>query len=161
MRGIAFLVVFLLFLSPNYGVFGQEVTEPIALTEEDWTKFATVEVMTADFLAKKTKELKTWVRSNQDLGGGARFNEIKGAWGNLEKETSISITVEEKAAYKAYLDQQASLQKEVIAYQVELIRDEKLLGTDLYQQIATLVQEDPTLKEKLDQEIRRLKKKKR
>lgn len=160
-RRIVLWVVLLLSMLPVAEVFSQEVIEPVELTEADWTKFATVEVMTADFVAKKTKELKAWVRSKQDLGGGARFNEIKAAWGTIEKETAISITVEEKAAYKACLEQQASLQKEVIAYQVELIRDEKLLGVELYQRIAALVQEDPTLKEKLDQEVSRLKKKKR
>jgi hypothetical protein len=161
LRGMFFWMVLLLFLLPVAGVFAQEEIEPVPLTDTDWTKFATVEVMTSDFLAKKTKELKTWVRSKQDLGGGARFNEIKGAWGNVGKETSISITVEEKVAYKAFLDQQAILQKEVIAYQVDLIRDDKLLGLELYERIAALVEEDPMLKEKLDQEIRRLKKKKR
>lgn len=154
-------VVLLFTILPVAKVFSQEVLESVELTEADWTKFATVEVMTADFVAKKTKELKAWVRSKQDLGGGARFNEIKAVWGDVEKETLISITTEEKVAYRACLEQQASLQKEVLAYQVDLIRDEKLLGVELYQRITLLVQEDPTLKEKLDQEISRLKKKKR
>lgn len=154
-------LVLLLTMLPVAEIFSQEVLEPVELTEADWTKFATVEVMTANFVAKKTKELKAWVRSKQDLGGGARFNEIKAAWGKVEKETSISITSEEKVAYRACLEYQASLQKEVLAFQVDLIRDEKLLGTELYQRIAALVAEDPTLKEKLDQEVSRIKKKKR
>lgn len=157
-RGIVFWVVLLLAVLPITEIFAQEIMEPVELTEADWTKFATVEVMTADFVAKKTKELKTWVRSKQELGGGARFNEIKAVWGDVEKETLINITTEEKIAYRAFLEQQASLQKEVLAYQVDLIRDEKLLGTELYQRIAGLIADDPTLKEKLDQEISRLKK---
>ncbi len=161
LRGMFFWMVLLLFLLPVAGVFGQEEIEPEPLTDADWTKFATVEVMTSDFLAKKTKELKTWVRSKQDLGGGARFNEIKGAWGNAVKEGSIGLSETERKAYTECLDYQASLQKEVIAYQVDLIRDDKLLGLELYERIAALVAEDPMLKEKLDQEIRRLKKKKR
>jgi hypothetical protein len=151
----------MLFLLPVFALFAQEVTEPVELTEADWTKFATVEVMTAELLAKKTKELKTWVRNKEGLGGGARFNEIKAVWGNVEKEASINLTEVERTAYKECLVQQASLQREVIAYQADLIRDEKLLGMTLYLQIATLVEEDPTQKEKLDQEIRRLKKKKK
>lgn len=150
-----------LFLLPVFGAFSQEVAEPIELTEADWTKFATVEVMTAEVLAKKTKELKTWVRNKEGLGGGARFNEIKAVWGNAEKEGSINLTEVERKAYKDCLNYQASLQAEVIAYQADLIRDEKLLGMTLYLQIATLIEEDPTQKEKLDQEIRRLKKKKK
>ena len=161
MRGMIFWVVLLLFLVPVAGVFAQEEIEPEPLTDADWTKFATVEVMTSAMVSKKTKELKTWVRNKEGLGGGARFNEIKAVWGNAAKEGSIGLTEVERKAYTECLDYQSSLQKEVIAYQVELIQDEKLLGTELYERIATLVDEDPMLKEKLDQEIRRLKKKKR
>jgi hypothetical protein len=158
---MVFWAVLLLTVLPITEIFAQEIMEPVELTEADWTKFATVEVMTADFVAKKTKELKTWVRSKQELGGGARFNEIKAVWGDVEKETLINITTEEKIAYRAFLEQQASLQKAVLTYQVDLIRDEKLLGTELYQRIAVLIADDPTLKEKLDQEISRLKKKRK
>lgn len=153
--------VLLLTMLPVAEVFSQEVIELVELTEADWTKFATVEVMTAEMVAKKTKELKSWVRNKEGLGGGSRFNEIKAVWGNAEKEGSIGLSEVERSAYMACLDYQASLQKEIIAHQAELIRDEKLLGVELYQRIALLVQEDPTLKEKLDQEISRLKKKKR
>jgi hypothetical protein len=161
LRGMFFWMVLLLFLLPVAGVFAQEEIEPVPLTDADWTKFATVEVMTSAMVSKKTKELKTWVRNKEGLGGGARFNEIKAVWGNAAKEGSIGLTEVERKAYTECLDYQSSLQKEVIAYQVELIQDEKLLGTELYERIATLVDEDPMLKEKLDQEIRRLKKKKR
>ncbi len=158
---MAFLVVILLFLFPVSGLLAQEVTEPVALTDADWTKFATVEVMTSALVTKKSKELKSWVRNKEGLGGGARFNEIKAVWGNKVKEGSIGLTDIERKAYAECLDYQASLQKEIIAYQVDLIQDEKLLGLELYDRIAELVAEDPMLKEKLDQEIRRLKKKKR
>jgi hypothetical protein len=157
---VAFWVVLLLFLLPVSGVFAQEELQPIELTEADWTKFATVEVMTSAMVAKKTKELKTWVRNKEGLGGGARFNEIKAVWGNGEKEGSIGLSDTERIAYTECLDYQASLQKEIVAYQVDLIGDEKVLGLKLYERIAALVAEDPMLKEKLDQEIRRLKKKK-
>lgn len=159
-HGVAFWVVFLLLLLPVFGVFAQEESLAIELTEADWTKFATVEVMTSAMVAKKTKELKSWVRNKEGLGGGARFNEIKAVWGNGEKEGSIGLSDTERIAYTKCLDYQASLQKEIIAYQVGLIRDEKVLGLELYERIASLVAEDPMLKEKLDEEIRRLKKKK-
>jgi len=48
----------------------------------------------------------------------------------------------------------------VIAYQAELIRDEKLLGVALFEQISKAIQDNPSLKEKLLQEVARLKKKK-
>ena len=161
MHTIVLCVVLLFTILPVAEVFSQEVLEPVELTEADWTKFATVEVMTSAMVAKKTKELKSWVRNKEGLGGGARFNEIKAVWGNGEKEGSIGLTDIERKAYRECLDYQATLQKEVIAYQVDLIQDEKLLGLELYERIAELVAEDPMLKEKLDQEIRRLKKKKR
>jgi hypothetical protein len=48
----------------------------------------------------------------------------------------------------------------VVVFQAELIRDEKLLGLKLFEQISKAIQHNPSLKEKLVQEVALLKKKK-
>jgi hypothetical protein len=70
------------------------------------------------------------------------------------------LTEKERAAYQEALDFQNSMQQKVVAYQADLIRDEKLLGLKLFEQISKSIQENPSLKEKLVQEVARLKKKK-
>jgi hypothetical protein len=52
------------------------------------------------------------------------------------------------------------MQQQVIAFQADLIRDEKLLGLKLFEEISKAIQDNPSLKEKLVQEVARLKKKK-
>jgi hypothetical protein len=47
----------------------------------------------------------------------------------------------------------------VVTYQAELIRDEKVLGLELYEHLSKAIRDDPSLKEKLVQEVARLKKK--
>ena len=46
-----------------------------------------------------------------------------------------------------------------MAYQAELIRDEKVLGLELFEQLSKIIRDDPSQKEKLVQEVARLKKK--
>jgi hypothetical protein len=111
-------------------------------------------------MAEKTQELKEWITAKEGLGGGARYNQIKGAWGNAKKELAIVLTEKERAAYQEALAYQNSMQQKVVAYQADLIRDEKLLGLKLFEQISKSIQENPSLKEKLVQEVARLKKKK-
>jgi hypothetical protein len=152
-------VFILLFICSNQLLFSQEVKPEIVLTDADWTKYAQVEVLTAAFLTQKEGELKTWVKAKQELGGGARFNQIKGAWGNSKKEVGIELTEKEKSAYQEYLAFQDSMQKMVVSYQAELIRDEKVLGLELYEHLSKAIRDDPSLKEKLVQEVARLKKK--
>jgi len=50
------------------------------------------------------------------------------------------------------------LQKLVVAYQAELIRDEKVLGLELFEQLSKIIRDDPSQKEKLVQEVARFKK---
>ena len=90
MLRIVLCVVLLLTILPVAEGFSQEVLEPVELTEADWTKFATVEVMTSIMVAKKTKELKSWVRNKEGLGGGARFNEIE-SYQALKSASPITI----------------------------------------------------------------------
>jgi hypothetical protein len=130
------------------------------LTDADWSKYAQIEVMTSKFMAEKTQELKEWITAKEGLGGGARYNQIKGAWGNAKKELAIVLTEKERAAYQEALAYQNSMQQKVVAYQADLIRDEKLLGLKLFEQISKAIQDNPSLKEKLVQEVARLKKKK-
>jgi hypothetical protein len=116
--------------------------------------------MTSKFMAEKTQELKDWISAKEGLGGGARYNQIKGAWGNAKKELAIALTDKERAAYQEALAFQKSMQQKVIAFQADLIRDEKLLGLKLFEEISKAIQDNPSLKEKLVQEVARLKKKK-
>jgi len=116
-------------------------------------------VLTAAFLTQKEGELKTWVKDKVELGGGARFNQIKSVWGNSKKEVGIALTEKERAAFQEYLSVQGSFQKMVVTYQAELIRDEKVLGLELYEHLSKAIRDDPSLKEKLVQEVARLKKK--
>ena len=152
------LLIFL-FLCSRQLVFSQDVKPEIVLTDADWTKYAQVEVLTSTFLTQKEEELKIWVKAKQELGGGARFNQIKGVWGNAKKETGIELTEKERAAYREYLSVQDSLQKMVVTYQAGLIRDEKILGLELFEHISKAIRDNPSLKEKLVQEVARLKKK--
>ncbi len=154
-----FSLLFLIFICARQLVIAQEVKPEIVLTDADWTKYAQVEVLTSAFLTQKEEELKIWVKAKEELGGGARFNQIKSVWGNAKKETDIGLNDKERAAYKEYLTFQDSLQKMVVAYQVELIRDEKILGLELFEHVSKVIRDDPSLKEKLVQEVARLKKK--
>ena len=156
---IRLTLLFLLFLCSGQLLFSQEVKPEIVLTEADWKKYAQLEVLTSTFLSQKEEELKTWVKAKEELGGGARFNQIKSVWGNAKKETGIELTEKERLAYQEYLTFQDSLQKLVVAYQAELIRDEKVLGLELFEQLSKIIRDDPSQKEKLVQEVARLKKK--
>jgi hypothetical protein len=153
-------LVGLLFWSVAQEVVAQVDTTQVVLTDADWSKYAQIEVMTSKFMAEKTQELKEWITAKEGLGGGARYNQIKGAWGNAKKELAIVLTEKERAAYQEALDFQNSMQQKVVAYQADLIRDEKLLGLKLFEQISKAIQDNPSLKEKLVQEVARLKKKK-
>ncbi len=155
-----FFLVGLLFWSVAQEVVAQVDTTQVVLTDADWSKYAQIEVMTSKFMAEKTQELKEWITAKEGLGGGARYNQIKGAWGNAKKELAIVLTEKERAAYQEALAYQNSMQQKVVAYQADLIRDEKLLGLKLFEQISKAIQDNPSLKEKLVQEVARLKKKK-
>ncbi|MDA0315642.1 MAG: hypothetical protein O2829_05165 [Bacteroidetes bacterium] len=157
---IRIFLVALLFWCSAQMVVAQEDSTEVALTDADWTKYAQIEVLTSKFLSEKTKELKKWISEKEELGGGARYNQIKGVWGNVKKEIAIGLTEKEREAYQEVLAFQNSIQKMIITYQADLIRDEKLLGLKLFEQISKAIQDNPSLKEKLVQEVAQLKKKK-
>ena len=137
--------------------YAQETASEEVVTDEDLKKFATVEVMTAEFVAKKTEELKNMILNNEVIDGGARYNEIKAAWGDAAKEAEINLTDAERAAYKAIKDFQDSLQQSVVDYKTELIKDDTVLGVSIYNKVNGAVKEDPALKEKLDNLVAEMK----
>ncbi|TDQ18783.1 hypothetical protein DFQ04_0591 [Algoriphagus boseongensis] len=137
--------------------FAQEAASEDVISEEDLEKFAKVEVMTSQFVEAKTEELKNMIINNEVIDGGARYNEIKAAWGDEAKEAEIKLTDEERAAYKAIKDFQDSLQQSVVDYKTELIKNDEILGVSIYNKVNGAIKEDPTMKEKLDQKIAELK----
>lgn len=129
--------------------FAQTAAEDV-VSEEELTKFANVEVMTSNYVQTKTEELRNMILNNEVIDGGARYNEIKAAWGDEEKLAEAEVTDEEKAAYQAVKDFQDSLQESVKEYKTELIMDEEVLGAGTYNKVNGAIKEDPALKEKLD-----------
>lgn len=152
-----FWMFLFLFGGLSLAAFSQEAAVEEEVTDEDLKKFATVEVMTSEFVDKKTEELKDMILNNEVIEGGARYNEIKAAWGDAAKEAEIKLTDEERAAYKAIQDFQDSLQKSVVDYKTELIKDENVLGVSTYNKVNGAIKEDPAMKEKLDQMVTELK----
>ncbi len=146
-----------LFGGLSLGVFAQETTVEEGVTDEDLKKYATVEVMTSEFVQKKTAELKSMILENEVIKGGARYNEIKAAWGDEAKLTAANVTPEEKAAYQVILDFQSGLQQSVVDYKTELIKNDSILGVSTYNKVNGAIKEDPALKEKMDQLVTELK----
>lgn len=155
-----FWMFLVLFAGISLVSFAQEEVAQNEVTDEDLKKFATVEVMTVEYVEKKTEELKNMILNNEVIAGGARYNEIKAAWGNAAKEEEIKLTDEEKTAYKAIKDFQDSLQQSVVNYKTELIKNDEVLGVSIYNKVNTAIKANPVLKEKLDQMILSLKEKK-
>lgn len=155
-----FWMFLVLFAGISLVSFAQEEVAQNEVTDEDLKKFATVEVMTVEYVEKKTEELKNMILNNEVIAGGARYNEIKAAWGNAAKEEEIKLIDEEKTAYKAIKDFQDSLQQSVVNYKTELIKNDEVLGVSIYNKVNTAIKANPVLKEKLDQMILSLKEKK-
>jgi hypothetical protein len=140
-------------------VIAQEVEITEIITEEELVKFAKMELLTLKFAESKNVELKKVISNNAAFGGGARYNQIKSAWGNMSKMETISLTPEEKTAYLETLDLKDSLKTLVLDYKVGLIRKEPVLGVSGYEKISKAINEDPTMKERLDTIIKNLKEK--
>jgi hypothetical protein len=151
------LMFWVLFVGLRLIGIAQEVIVEEMITDDDLKKFAKVEAMTAEFLLEKTDELKKMILANEEIKGGARFNEIKAAWGDDSKMAKAQVSAMEITAYEQILNFQGSLQKAVLDYKTELIKDDKVLGIVLYNKVNSAVEEDPALKEKLDQLIQDLK----
>lgn len=120
------------------------------VTDEELAKFANVEVMTSNYVDSKTEELRNMILNNENIAGGARYNEIKAAWGDEAKMIEAKITDAEKTAYEKVQDFQNSLQESVKEYKTELIMDDTILGAGTYNKVNGAIKEDPALKERLD-----------
>ncbi len=147
MKKVLLFGAFFAFLGMS--AFAQETAEE-GVTQEDLTKFANVEVLTAVFVENKTEELKNMILKNEVIEGGARYNEIKAAWGDDAKLTEANVSDEEKAAFQKIQDFQGSLQKGAIEYKTELIKNDSILGVSIYNKVNEARKADPSVKEKLD-----------
>lgn len=136
--------------------FAQEAEENV-VTDEDLAKYANVEVMTSNYVVAKTEELRGMILENDVIDGGARYNEIKAAWGDEAKMAEAEVTDEEKAAYQEIEDFQNSLQDGVKDYKTELIMDEEILGAGTYNKVLAAIKADPAVKEKIDTMIAEMK----
>ncbi len=121
-----------------------------AVTDEELAKFANVEVMTSNYVDEKTEVLRNMILNNEKIDGGARYNEIKAAWGDEAKMAEAKVTEEEKAAFQAVQDFQDSLQESVKEYKTALIMDDAILGAGTYNKVNGAIKDDPALKAKLD-----------
>lgn len=146
-----------LFAFIGLSAYAQDVVVQEAVTEEEMTKFAKVEVMTSDFVEGKNKELVDMITNNAVLGGGARYNEIKAAWGDEAKMTAINVTPEEKVAYQGILDFMTSMKQVVVEFKTGLIKNDSILGIATYNKVNKAIKEDPAAKEKMDSLINVLK----
>ncbi|UJP64302.1 hypothetical protein [Mongoliitalea daihaiensis] len=149
-----FVFAFLLAGLMSFQVVAQDDSDEV--TEEEMKKYATMEVLVSAFTQQKQEKLVEMIREDEVLGGGARYNEIKSAWGNEEKMAEISVTDEEKAAYaeiQSYID---SIGEEVKEYMIELIKDPEVLGAATYNKVKRAMT-DPSVKSQIDSMIAELK----
>ncbi|MDN3203594.1 hypothetical protein [Algoriphagus sediminis] len=144
-----------LFAFVGLASYAQEAAE--AVTDEDLQKYANVEVMTSNYVDAKTEELRNMILNNEVIDGGARYNEIKAAWGDEAKMAEANVTEEEKAAFQAVKDFQDALQGSVKDYKTELIMDDEILGAGTYNKVLAATKDDPAVKEKLDKMIEEMK----
>lgn len=135
----------------------QVVVEDESVSVDDLKKYATVEAKTAEFLLEKTEELRNLILMNEEIKGGARFNEIKSAWGNDSKMAKAQVSAVEITAYQQILNHQSTLQQSIVDYKSILIKNEDVLGIALYNKVTSAIKEDPVMKEKLDQMVQDLK----
>jgi hypothetical protein len=138
----------------SFSAFAQESADVV--TEEDMKKYATMEVMVSAFTQEKQDKLVEMIKENEVIGGGARYNEIKAAWGKEDKLTEISVTDEERAAYseiQSYID---SIGEEVKEYMISLIKDPEILGAATYNKVKKAMA-DPSIKSQIDGMIATLK----
>lgn len=151
---LAFLMLGLLSIQVNAQEESNEVTE------EELIKFAAMEANFLGFMAGKQTEVEEMIKTNEIIGeGGARYNEIKAAWGNEEKLAEIEITDEEKAEYQRIQDFIASLGDVARKYKTDLIMDTEVLGAATYNKVNKAMKENPAIKAKVDTLIAEMKEK--
>ncbi|MFD2200637.1 hypothetical protein [Shivajiella indica] len=134
--------------------FAQEAEE---VTEEELVKYAAMEAKVQAFIQEKQTTMEEMIKENEVIGGGARYNELKAAWGNEDKLKEIEATDEEKTAYseiQAYID---SIGDEVKEYMTGLIMDQEVLGAATYNKVRRAISADPSVKEKIDSLVAEIK----
>lgn len=138
----------------NVQGFAQEAEE---LTEEEIAKYAAMEAKVQTFIQEKQSTMEQMIKENEVIGGGARYNELKAAWGNEEKLTEISATEEEKAAYTEIQNYIDSIGDEVKEYMTGMIMDKEVLGAATYNKVRKAMSADPSVKEKIDTLVAQIK----
>ena len=150
---LAFLMLGMMSVQAN----AQDESEEV--TEEEMMKFAAMEANFLNFMSSKQSEVEEMIKSNEIIeGGGARYNEIKGAWGNEEKLAEINLTEEEKAEFQRIQDFIASLGDVAREYKTDLIKNDEILGIATYNKVNKAIKENPEVKEKVDTMIAEMKK---
>jgi hypothetical protein len=134
--------------------FAQEAEE---LTEEEMVKYAAMEAKVQAFIQEKQSTMEEMIKENEVIGGGARYNELKAAWGNEEKLSAIDATEEEKAAYAEIQNYIDSISDEVKEYMTDLIMDQEVLGAATYNKVRKAMSANPSVKDKIDSLVAELK----
>ncbi|RZS97082.1 hypothetical protein [Cecembia calidifontis] len=150
-----FLLAFLMLGIFSVQSFAQDESEE--LTEEEMLKYAAMEAKVQAFIKEKQTTMEEMIKNNEALGGGARYNEIKGAWGKEDKLAEIEITEEERAAFaeiQSYID---AIGDEVKEYMTGLIMDQEVLGAATYNKVRRAMNADPAVKEKINSLVAELK----
>ncbi|MGY6744299.1 MAG: hypothetical protein ACXIUQ_16285 [Cecembia sp.] len=143
-----FLLAFLMLGMISVQSYAQDESEE--LTEEEMVKYAAMEAKVQAFIKEKQTTMEEMIKENETLGGGARYNEIKGAWGNDEKLAEIEASEEEKEAFaeiQAYID---AIGDEVKEYMTGLIMDAEVLGAATYNKVRRAMNADPAVKEQIN-----------
>lgn len=154
MKKVFVLAFFLLgILSVN--TMAQDAAEEV--TDEEIQKFAAMEEAVANYLQEKQDQLVDMIKNDETIGGAARYNEIKGAWGKEDKLAEINLTEEEREAYQKIQDFMDSLSEDVKKFKVDMIMDAETLGAGTYNKIMKAMSADPSVKEKVDSLISELK----
>lgn len=152
-----FVLAFLLLGIFSVQSFAQEASEEV--TEEEMVKYAAMEAKVQAYIQDKQTTMEEMIKNNEVLGGGARYNEIKGAWGNDEKLAEIEATDEEKAAFEEIQNYIDSIGDEVKEYMTGLIMDKEVLGAATYNKVRKAMSADPAVKEKINSLITEMKEK--
>ena len=135
----------------------QDAAYPV--TEEEMMKFAAMEESVSHFLQEKQDALVEMVKNDEVLGGAARYNEIKSAWGKDDKLAEIKISEEERAAYQKIQDYINSMTEQVKEFKLEQIKNPEVLGAATYNKVNKAMNADPELKKKVSEMIAQLKQK--
>jgi hypothetical protein len=151
-----FLLTFLILGMLSVQSYAQDESEE--LTEEEMVKYATMESNVQAFIKEKQTTMEEMIKTNEALGGGARYNEIKGAWGDDDKLAEIEVSEEEKEAFAEIQEYIDAIGDEVKEYMTGLIMDAETLGAATYNKVRRAMSADPSVKEKIDSLVAELQK---